>query len=59
MERAGTSDKGSITAIYAVLVDGGDFDEPIADAAYFRWTYFIKSRFSSKKSLSMILMVIV
>lgn len=33
MERAGTSDKGSITAIYTVLVDGGDMDEPIADAA--------------------------
>lgn len=33
MERAGTSVKGSITALYTVLVDGGDFDEPIADAA--------------------------
>ena len=33
MERAGTSPKGSITAIYTVLVDGGDMDEPIADAA--------------------------
>lgn len=33
MERAGTSKKGSITAIYTVLVDGGDMDEPIADAA--------------------------
>lgn len=33
MERAGTSAKGSITAIYTVLVDGGDMDEPIADAA--------------------------
>ncbi|MBT5856305.1 flagellar protein export ATPase FliI [bacterium] len=33
MERAGTSDKGSITAIYTVLVEGGDTDEPIADAA--------------------------
>lgn len=33
MERAGTSEKGSITAIYTVLVDGGDMDEPIADAA--------------------------
>jgi flagellum-specific ATP synthase len=33
MERAGTSNKGTITAIYTVLVDGGDFDEPIADAA--------------------------
>lgn len=33
MERAGTSDKGSITAIYTVLVEGGDMDEPIADAA--------------------------
>ena len=33
MERAGTSEKGSITGIYTVLVDGGDMDEPIADAA--------------------------
>ena len=33
MERAGTSEKGSITAIYTVLVDGGDMDEPIADCA--------------------------
>ncbi len=33
MERAGTSDLGSITAIYTVLVEGGDMDEPIADAA--------------------------
>lgn len=32
MERSGMSDKGSITAFYTVLVDGGDFDEPIADA---------------------------
>lgn len=33
MERAGTSEVGSITAIYTVLVEGGDADEPIADAA--------------------------
>ncbi len=33
MERAGTSEKGSITAIYTVLVEGGDADEPVADAA--------------------------
>jgi flagellum-specific ATP synthase len=33
MERAGTSPKGSITAIYTVLVDGGDMDEPIADTS--------------------------
>lgn len=33
MERAGTSEKGSITAIYTVLVEGGDTDEPVADAA--------------------------
>lgn len=32
MERAGTSDKGSITAFYTVLVDGDDFNEPIADS---------------------------
>lgn len=33
MERAGTSERGSITAIYTVLVEGGDTDEPVADAA--------------------------
>ena len=33
MERSGTSEKGSITGIYTVLVEGGDMDEPIADAA--------------------------
>lgn len=32
MERAGMSDRGSITAFYTVLVDGDDFNEPIADA---------------------------
>ncbi len=31
LERTGTNDKGSITAIYAVLVDGDDMNEPIAD----------------------------
>jgi len=31
MERAGNSDKGSITAIYTVLVEGDDMNEPIAD----------------------------
>jgi flagellum-specific ATP synthase len=31
MERSGLSDKGSITAFYTVLVDGDDFNEPIAD----------------------------
>lgn len=30
-ERAGQSDRGSITAVYTVLVEGGDMDEPIAD----------------------------
>ncbi len=33
MERAGTSDKGAITALYTVLVEGDDTNEPIADAA--------------------------
>jgi flagellum-specific ATP synthase len=33
MERAGTSANGSITALYTVLVDGDDTNEPIADAA--------------------------
>ncbi|MDR0361995.1 MAG: type III secretion system ATPase SctN [Planctomycetota bacterium] len=31
MERAGNSDKGSITAFYTVLVEGDDMTEPIAD----------------------------
>lgn len=31
MERTGTSEKGTITAFYAVLVDGDDMDDPIAD----------------------------
>jgi flagellum-specific ATP synthase len=31
LERAGTSDKGSITAFYTILVDGDDMDEPVSD----------------------------
>jgi type III secretion protein N (ATPase) len=31
LERTGQSARGSITALYAVLVAGGDMDEPIAD----------------------------
>src|SRR5436190_10654191 len=31
LERSGQSSAGSITAIYTVLVEGGDMDEPIAD----------------------------
>ena len=33
LERAGNTDKGSITGLYAVLVDGDDFNEPISDTA--------------------------
>jgi flagellum-specific ATP synthase len=33
LERAGMSDKGSITGLYTVLVDGDDFNEPITDTA--------------------------
>ncbi|MGE5371359.1 MAG: flagellar protein export ATPase FliI [Solirubrobacterales bacterium] len=32
LERAGTSDKGSITGLYTVLVEGDDMNEPITDA---------------------------
>jgi len=32
LERSGTSAVGTITALYTVLVDGDDFNEPIADA---------------------------
>jgi flagellum-specific ATP synthase len=31
LERAGKNERGSITGIYTVLVDGDDFTEPIAD----------------------------
>jgi len=33
LERAGNSSTGGITGIYTVLVDGDDFNEPVADAA--------------------------
>lgn len=32
LERTGRAEKGTITGIYTVLVDGDDFNEPIADA---------------------------
>lgn len=33
LERAGMSERGSITGLYTVLVDGDDFNEPITDTA--------------------------
>lgn len=33
LERAGNAEKGSITGLYTVLVDGDDMNEPIADTA--------------------------
>ncbi|ONI46362.1 flagellar protein export ATPase FliI [Candidatus Epulonipiscium fishelsonii] len=33
LERAGNDNKGSITGLYTVLVDGDDFNEPITDTA--------------------------
>lgn len=32
LERTGTSDKGTITGLYTVLVDGDDLNEPVTDA---------------------------
>lgn len=31
LERSGQGERGAITAIYTVLVEGGDMDEPVAD----------------------------
>jgi ATP synthase in type III secretion protein N len=31
MERVGTNDVGSITALYTILVEGDDMNEPVAD----------------------------
>ena len=31
LERSGTSDKGSVTGFYAVLVEGDDIDDPVSD----------------------------
>ncbi|MEA3402280.1 MAG: FliI/YscN family ATPase [Armatimonadota bacterium] len=33
LERSGMSERGSITALYAILVEGDDMTEPVADAA--------------------------
>jgi FliI/YscN family ATPase len=33
LERAGNAARGGITGLYTVLVDGDDFNEPVADAA--------------------------
>tara|TARA_R110000823_G_scaffold47903_14_gene121880 strand:+ start:1773 stop:3134 length:1362 start_codon:yes stop_codon:yes gene_type:complete len=33
VERAGNGVHGSITAVYTVLVEGGDFDDPVSDAS--------------------------
>ena len=32
LERTGTNDSGAITAIYTILVEGDDMNEPVADA---------------------------
>jgi flagellum-specific ATP synthase len=32
LERAGNSDRGTMTAFYTVLVEGDDFEEPVSDA---------------------------
>jgi len=32
LERSGTSDRGSITGVYTILVEGDDMEEPITDA---------------------------
>jgi len=33
LERSGTSERGSVTGLYTILVEGDDMNEPVADAA--------------------------
>jgi flagellum-specific ATP synthase len=48
VERAGNNQHGSITAIYTVLVEGDDLDDPIADclASHSRWAHCAISKTS-------------
>ena len=44
LERSGKTQKGSITGIYTVLVDGDDLNSCTRFSTwYFRWTYRIKA----------------
>ena len=53
LERTGTSDKGTITGLYTVLVEGDDFNEPISDTVRgILDGHIILSRELSQKSLS-------
>ncbi len=54
LERAGMSDKGSITGLYTVLVDGDDFNEPITDTArsILDGHIVLSRKLGQKKSLS-------
>ena len=46
MERAGAGERGSITALYTVLVEGDDLNEPVADTAFI--TTYLVSEFARK-----------
>jgi len=44
LERAGNGERGGITGIYTVLVDGDDFNEPVADATRSHITSEVQQR---------------
>ncbi len=50
LERAGNKERGSITGLYTVLVDGDDFNEPITDTA----RGILDGNFLTKKSIDFI-----
>ena len=56
VERAGKAEKGSITGLYTVLVDGDDFNEPITDTA--RSILYLPRYFSTRFTVAFLFLAI-